>query len=29
MRLGNRDRSNVEDRRGLGGTGLRLGVGEQ
>ena len=27
MRLGNRDRSNVEDRRGLGGTGLRLGLG--
>jgi predicted metalloprotease len=27
MRLGNRDRGNVEDRRGLGGTGLRLGVG--
>jgi hypothetical protein len=27
MRLGNRDRGNVEDRRGLGGMGLRLGVG--
>jgi hypothetical protein len=27
MRLGNRDRSNVEDRRGLGGTGMRLGIG--
>jgi predicted metalloprotease len=27
MRLGNRDRSNVEDRRGLGGMGIRLGVG--
>ena len=27
MRLDNRDRSNVEDRRGLGGTGLRLGLG--
>jgi predicted metalloprotease len=27
MRLGNRDRSNVEDRRGLGGMGLKLGVG--
>lgn len=27
MRLGNRDRGNVEDRRGLGGAGLRLGVG--
>jgi uncharacterized protein len=27
MRLGSRDRSNVEDRRGLGGTGLRLGLG--
>jgi predicted metalloprotease len=27
MRLGNRDRSNVEDRRGLGGTGMRLGLG--
>jgi hypothetical protein len=27
MRLGNRDRSNVEDRRGLGGMGVRLGVG--
>jgi predicted metalloprotease len=27
MRLGSRDRSNVEDRRGLGGTGLRLGIG--
>jgi hypothetical protein len=27
MRLENRDRSNVEDRRGLGGTGLRLGLG--
>jgi hypothetical protein len=27
MRLGNRERSNVEDRRGLGGTGMRLGIG--
>jgi predicted metalloprotease len=27
MRLGNRDRSNVEDRRGLGGMGVRLGLG--
>ncbi len=27
MQLGNDDRSNVEDRRGLGGMGLRLGVG--
>ncbi|WP_242345109.1 KPN_02809 family neutral zinc metallopeptidase [Anaeromyxobacter terrae] len=27
MRLGNGDRSNVEDRRGLGGAGLRLGLG--
>jgi len=27
MRLGDRDRGNVEDRRGLGGPGLRLGVG--
>jgi uncharacterized protein len=27
MQLGNGDRSNVEDRRGLGGTGLRLGLG--
>ena len=27
MRLDDRDRSNVEDRRGLGGTGLRLGLG--
>jgi uncharacterized protein len=27
VRLDNRDRSNVEDRRGLGGTGLRLGLG--
>jgi hypothetical protein len=27
MRLGNRDRSNVEDRRGFGGTGVRLGLG--
>jgi predicted metalloprotease len=27
MQLGNGDRSNVEDRRGLGGMGLRLGVG--
>jgi uncharacterized protein len=27
MRLDDRDRSNVEDRRGLGGTGLRLGIG--
>ncbi len=27
MRIGNRDRSNVEDRRGLGGTGMRLGLG--
>ncbi len=27
MRLGNRDRSDVEDRRGLGGAGVRLGIG--
>jgi predicted metalloprotease len=27
MQLGNGDRSNVEDRRGLGGMGLKLGVG--
>jgi uncharacterized protein len=27
MRLGSGDRSNVEDRRGLGGTGMRLGLG--
>ncbi|MGC4001331.1 MAG: neutral zinc metallopeptidase [Anaeromyxobacter sp.] len=27
MQLGNGDRSNVEDRRGLGGTGLKLGLG--
>ena len=27
MQLGDDDRSNVEDRRGLGGMGLRLGVG--
>jgi len=27
MRLGSGDRSNVEDRRGLGGTGLKLGLG--
>ncbi|HET8540397.1 MAG TPA: neutral zinc metallopeptidase [Anaeromyxobacter sp.] len=27
MRLGSGDRSNVEDRRGLGGMGLRLGLG--
>ncbi|ABS27726.1 neutral zinc metallopeptidase [Anaeromyxobacter sp. Fw109-5] len=27
MRLGKGDRSNVEDRRGLGGTGLKLGIG--
>jgi uncharacterized protein len=27
VQLGNDDRSNVEDRRGLGGMGLRLGVG--
>jgi uncharacterized protein len=27
VRLGNRDRSNVEDRRGLGGPAVRLGLG--
>ena len=27
MKLGDDDRSNLEDRRGLGGTGMRVGVG--